>query len=74
MTFHDDIAARLDDLRQREAAHREKSLRLHDVINKAITLVLTVAAVGVLTFICAGQLNHQLKTSELIDQENVPHG
>lgn len=73
MTFHDDIASRLDDLRQREAAHREKSLRLTGAINKAVTLVLTAAAVGVLTFLCAGQYEQQLKTSALIDQENVRH-
>jgi hypothetical protein len=74
MTFHDDIASRLDDLRQREAAHREKSLLLQAAINKAITLILTVAAVGVLTFICAIPSEQQLKTSALIDQENGPHG
>ncbi len=63
MTFHDDIASRLEDLRQREAAHREKSLRLHDAINKAITLVLTLIAVGGLTFLCAIPSEQQLKTS-----------
>ena len=69
MTFHDDIAYRLEDLRQREAAHREKSLRRIDAINKAITLVLTLIAVGGLTFLCAIPSEQQLKTSALIDQE-----
>jgi len=71
MTFHDDIAYRLEDLRQREAAHREKSLRRIDAINKAVTLVLTLAAVGGITILCANGWEQQLKTSALIDQENV---
>lgn len=69
MTFHDDIASRLEDLRRREAAHREKSLRRIDAINKAITLILAVAAVGVLTFICAIPSEQQLKDSALDCQE-----
>ena len=67
-----DIASRLEDLRQREAAHREKSIRWIDAINKAVTLVLTLIAVGGLTFLCAIPSEQQLKTSALIDQENVP--
>jgi len=64
-----DIASRLEDLRQREAAHREKSLRRIDAINKAVTLVLTLAAVGGLTILCANGLEQQLKTSALDCQE-----
>jgi predicted outer membrane lipoprotein len=71
MTFHDDIAARLDDLRQREAAHRENSLRRIDAINKAITLILTVAAFGVLTALAFAPTEQSLKASALSNQEQI---
>lgn len=71
MTFHDDIASRLEDLRQREAAHRENSLRWLDAINKAVTLILTLAAVGVLTVLDFAPTEQSLKERALINQENV---
>jgi hypothetical protein len=69
-----DIQARLADINARAAPTLDGYSRLIGAINKAITLILTVAAVGVLTVICAGQYEQQLRTDALINQENISRG
>lgn len=65
-----DIQARVAEINTRAAPVLEEYTRLTGAVNKEITLILTMAAVGVFTFICAGQYEQQLKTSELINQES----
>ena len=69
-----DIQARLADINARAASVLEEQARLIGALNKAITLILTVAAVGVLTVICAGQYEQQLRTDALINQEMAYNG
>lgn len=66
-----DIQARLAEINKRVAPIFEEHVRLTDAVNKAITLILTVAAVGVLTFIAIAPTEQSLKTDARINQENV---
>ncbi|WP_246661322.1 hypothetical protein [Rhizobium sp. MHM7A] len=52
----------------------EEYARLTHAVNKAITLILTMAAVGVLTFVSFAPTEQRLKTDALINQENISHG
>ncbi|MFL5015437.1 MAG: hypothetical protein ACJ8EW_04455 [Rhizobium sp.] len=64
-----DIQARLAEINKRVAPIFEEHVRLTDAVNKAITLILTVAAVGVLTFIAIAPTEQSLKASARINQE-----
>lgn len=66
-----DISARIADLQQREADARTERVRLIGALNKAITLILTMAAVGVLTVIAIAPTEQSLKERAVINQENV---
>ncbi|MBX4889812.1 hypothetical protein [Rhizobium bangladeshense] len=66
-----DLMARIDDLKQREVAAQAEYAKRISALNKAITLVLTLAAVGVLTFISIAPTEQKLKTDARINQENV---
>ncbi len=69
-----DIQARLADINARAAPVLEDHVRLIGAINKAITLILTVAAVGVLTFVSFAQTEQQLKERAVINQEMTYNG
>lgn len=71
MTFHDDIASRLDDLRQREAAHRAERLRQIEALGKHVTFTLTITVFGLLALYGAFQAEAHTRTQDLINQENV---
>lgn len=64
-----DIQARLSEINKRVAPIFEENIRLTDAVNKAITLILAMAAVGVLTFIAIATTEQKLRTSDLINQE-----
>ncbi len=64
-----DIQARLADINKRAAPVLEEHARLTGAANKAITLVLTVAAFGVLTFIAIAPTEQSLKASAIDCQE-----
>lgn len=66
-----DISARIAALQQREAEARSERARLIGALNKAITLILTVAAVGVLTLISIAPTEQKLKADALINQEQI---
>lgn len=66
-----DIQARLAEINARAEPVLEGYARLHAAVSKAVTLIFTLAAVGVLTVICAGLGEQQLKTSALINQEQI---
>ncbi|MCW0014867.1 hypothetical protein [Rhizobium sp. BT-226] len=66
-----DIQARLTDINRRAAPVLEENSRLHAALGKAVTLILTMAAVGVLTFIAIAPTEQSLKASALVNQENV---
>jgi len=66
-----DIQARLAEINARAAPVLEESARLQRALNKAITLILTVAAVGVLTVIAIAPTEHSLKASARINQEQI---
>lgn len=69
-----DIQARLAAINARAEPVLEGYARLQRAAAKAITLIFTMAAFGVLTVICAGQYEQQLRTDALINQESIPHG
>lgn len=64
-----DISARIADLQQREADARTERVRLIGALNKAITLILTMAAVGVLTVIAIAPTEQKLKERAVVNQE-----
>ncbi|TAV48407.1 hypothetical protein ELI30_08880 [Rhizobium leguminosarum] len=64
-----DIQARLADINRRAAPVLEENSRLHAAAGKAITLVLTVAAFGVLTFIAIAPTEQSLKAKAVDCQE-----
>ncbi|WEA24064.1 hypothetical protein [Rhizobium binxianense] len=66
-----DIQARLADINKRAAPVLEEHARLTGAVNKAITLVLTVAAFGVLTFIAIAPTEQSLKERAVINQEQI---
>ncbi|WP_416066064.1 hypothetical protein ACK9YZ_06850 [Rhizobium sp. ZK1] len=66
-----DIQARLAEINARAAPVIEEQARLIGALNKAITLILTVAAVGVLTVISFAPTEQQLKVDALINQEQI---
>ncbi|MBX4920957.1 hypothetical protein HJA76_14780 [Rhizobium bangladeshense] len=66
-----DIASRIADLKRREDEGRTERVRLVGALNKAITLILTLAAVGVLTFISFAPTEQKLKADALINQEQI---
>ncbi|MBY5465246.1 hypothetical protein [Rhizobium leguminosarum] len=64
-----DIQASLAEINRRAAPVLEGHTRLIGAANKAITLVLTVAAVGVLTFIAIAPTEQSLKAKAVDCQE-----
>jgi hypothetical protein len=64
-----DIQARLAEINKRVAPLFEEHVRLTDAVNKAITLILAMVAVGVLTFIAIAPTEQSLKTKALDQQE-----
>jgi hypothetical protein len=64
-----EIQDRLSEINKRVAPVFEEHVRLTDAVNKAITLILTVAAVGVLTFIAIAPTEQSLKAKALDCQE-----
>lgn len=71
--MHDlsDIQARLADINRRAAPVLEENSRHHAALGKAITLILTVAAAGVLTFIAIAPTEQSLKASARTNQEQI---
>lgn len=66
-----DIQARLADINRRAAAAIEERARLQAALGKAITLILTMAAVGVLTVIAIAPTEQSLKASARINQKQI---
>ncbi|TBY90460.1 hypothetical protein E0H40_12790 [Rhizobium leguminosarum bv. viciae] len=66
-----DIQVRLADINRRAAPVLEENSRLHGALGKAVTLILTMAAVGVLTFIAIAPAEQSLKASARINQEQI---
>ncbi|ASS53112.1 hypothetical protein E0H39_03165 [Rhizobium leguminosarum bv. viciae] len=64
-----DIQVRLADINRRAAPVLEEHTRLIGALNKGITLVLTVAAFGILTFIAIAPTEQSLKERAIINQE-----
>ncbi|TAY66518.1 hypothetical protein ELG88_09575 [Rhizobium leguminosarum] len=65
-----DIQERLADINRRAVPVLEENSRHHAALGKAITLVLTVAAFGLLTFIAIAPTEQSLKASAVVNQEN----
>ncbi|WSH67061.1 hypothetical protein U8Q05_11895 [Rhizobium ruizarguesonis] len=66
-----DIQARLADINRRAAPVLEENSRLHAALGKAVTLILTVAAVGLLTVVSLMPTEQQLKSNALDNQEQI---
>lgn len=66
-----DIQARLADINRRAAPVLEENSRHHAALGKAITLILAMAAFGVLTFIAIAPTEQSLKASARINQEQI---
>ncbi len=66
-----DIQARLAEINARAEPVLEGYARLHAAISKAVTLILTLAAVGVLTVLSFAPTEQSLKASALIKQEQI---
>ncbi|WP_165402021.1 hypothetical protein [Rhizobium leguminosarum] len=64
-----DIQARLTDINRRAAPVLEENSRHHAALGKAITLVLTMAAFGVLTVIAIAPTEQSLKAKAVDCQE-----
>lgn len=64
-----DIQARLADINRRAAPVLEENSRHHAALGRAITLVLTMAAFGVLTFIAIAPTEQSLRAKALDCQE-----
>ncbi|MGO8368909.1 hypothetical protein ACC808_10735 [Rhizobium ruizarguesonis] len=65
-----DIQIRLADINRRAAPVLEENSRIHAAAGKAVTLILAMAAFGVLTFIAIAPTEQSLKASALVNQEN----
>ncbi|MGO7779445.1 hypothetical protein ACC717_04855 [Rhizobium ruizarguesonis] len=66
-----DIQARLADINRRAAPVLEENSRLHAALGKAATLILTIAAVGLLTVVSLMPTEQQLKSNALDNQEQI---
>ncbi|WP_028732106.1 hypothetical protein [Rhizobium leguminosarum] len=66
-----DIQIRLADINRRAAPVLEGHARLTGAVNKAVTLVLTIAAVGLLTVVSLMPTEQQLKSHALDNQEQI---
>lgn len=66
-----DIQARLAEINARAEPVLKGYARLHAAISKAITLILTLAAVGVLTFISFAPTEQSLKAEAVSNQEQI---
>lgn len=66
-----DIQARLAEINASAVPVLEEQARLIGALNKAITLILTMAAVGVLTFISIAPTEQKLKAGAIDRQEQV---
>ncbi|MBY5657141.1 hypothetical protein [Rhizobium leguminosarum] len=66
-----DIQARLADINRRAAPVLEENGRLHAAAGKAVTLILIIAAFGVLTFIAIALTEQSLKERAVINQEQI---
>ncbi|MGR9149640.1 hypothetical protein ACU8MT_09275 [Rhizobium leguminosarum] len=66
-----DIQVRLADINRRAGPVLEENSRLHAALGKAITLVLTIAAVGLLTVVSLMPTEQQLKSNALDNQEQI---
>ncbi|MGZ2484331.1 hypothetical protein ACVITL_002854 [Rhizobium pisi] len=64
-----DIQERVAEINTRAESLLEEYARLTGAINKAVTLILTLVAVGVLTFIAIAPTEQSLKERALINQE-----
>jgi hypothetical protein len=64
-----DIQVRLADINRRAAPVFEEHTRLVGAVNKAVTLIFTVAAFGLLTFIAIAPTEQKLKERAIINQE-----
>lgn len=64
-----DIQGRLNDINLRVAPVLEEYTRMIAAINKAVTLILTIAAVGVITVIAIAPTEQSLKARATINQE-----
>lgn len=65
-----DLTSRIADLKQREDKTHAERARMIGAINKAITLIVTCAAFGVLAFISVAPTEASLKARALIEQES----
>ncbi len=66
-----DIQARLAEINARAEPVLEGYARLHAAVSKGITLILTLAAVGVLTVLSFAPTEQQLKADALSNQEQL---
>ncbi|TAX45970.1 hypothetical protein ELI02_30135 (plasmid) [Rhizobium leguminosarum] len=66
-----DIQIRLADINHRAAPVLEENSRLHAALGKAITLILTIAAVGLLTVVAVAPTEQKLKSNALDNQEQI---
>ncbi|MGO6879436.1 hypothetical protein ACC734_17090 [Rhizobium ruizarguesonis] len=66
-----DIQIRLADINRRATPVLEENSRLHAALGKAITLILTIAAVGLLTVVSLMPTEQQLKSNALDNQEQI---
>jgi hypothetical protein len=66
-----DIQARLADINRRAAPVLEENSRLYAALGKAVTVVLTIAAVGLLTVVSLISTEQQLKSHALDNQEQI---
>ncbi|MGR9274680.1 hypothetical protein ACU8KI_08720 [Rhizobium leguminosarum] len=64
-----DIQARLADINRRAAPVLEENSRLHAAAGKAVTLILAMAAFGVLTVIAIAPTEQSLKAKAVDCQE-----
>lgn len=69
-----DIQTRLAEINARAEPVLEGYARLHAAISKTVTLILTLAAVGVLTVLSFAPTEQSLKERAVINQESIPHG
>ncbi|MGO7044352.1 hypothetical protein ACCT07_02770 [Rhizobium johnstonii] len=65
-----DIQIRLADINRRAVPVLEENSRLHATAGKAVTLILAMAAFGLLTFIAIAPTEQSLKASAVVNQEN----
>ncbi|MBY3228579.1 hypothetical protein [Rhizobium laguerreae] len=66
-----DIQARLAEINKRAAPVLKENSRLHAALGKAATLILTIAAVGLLTVVSVMPTEQQLKSNALDNQEQI---